>query len=228
MERLTDKNHRAINTCGEYSSCYSCHREICYISELEHKLAKLEDVLEKYDIESAEDLDKFIHHKDCQIEKWKQDYENCSKLEKSISKEHQYCLDNWRACEQELDKLKQTIPNCRECKHLNKKIELNIKNKLMLENNKLEQELAELKQKVIVPKFYVGQNIFFIDNEYQIIQGVVDIILTGQDVFGKWCKYSIDLGLEYEDDIRFVDKDEEEIFVTKEEAEKKLAEIKGE
>lgn len=72
-----------------------------------NKLGKLEDVLEKYGIESAEELDKFIQHKDCQIDKWKQDYENCSKLEKSMSKEHQYCLDNWRATEQELAELKQ-------------------------------------------------------------------------------------------------------------------------
>ncbi len=57
MERLTDKNHRAINTCGEYSSCYSCHKETCYIKEMEEKLGELEDVLEKYGIESAEELD---------------------------------------------------------------------------------------------------------------------------------------------------------------------------
>ena len=91
----------------------------------------------------------------------------------------------------------------------------------------LEQELAELKEKAIVPKFKIGQNIFFIDNECQIAQGVVDVILTGQDVFEKWCKYSIDLGVEYEDDIRFIDKNEEEIFATKEEAQEKLKEIQG-
>ena len=32
---------------------------------------------------------------------------------------------------------------CRECKHLNKKIELNIKHKLMYENGQLEKQLAE-------------------------------------------------------------------------------------
>ena len=32
---------------------------------------------------------------------------------------------------------------CRECKHLNKKIELNIKNKLLIENEQLKQQLAE-------------------------------------------------------------------------------------
>lgn len=72
-----------------------------------NKLGELEDVLEKYGIESAEELDKFIHYKDCQIDKWKQDYENCSKLEKFISKEHQYCLDNWNECKKELSELKQ-------------------------------------------------------------------------------------------------------------------------
>lgn len=100
MERLT---HKIV-----YDNKH-CHYVFSYYqdSEVGTKLGKLEDVLEKYDIKSAEDLDKFIHHKNCQIEKWKQDYENCSKLEKSMSKEHQYCLDNWRACERELTELKQ-------------------------------------------------------------------------------------------------------------------------
>lgn len=94
-----------------------------------------------------------------------------------------------------------------------------------------DQRIAQLEEQLknaIVPKFETGQDIFFIDNEYQITQGVVDIILTGQDVFEKWCKYSIDLGTEYEDDIRFVDKDEEEIFATEEEARKRQEELKGE
>lgn len=64
------------------------------VEDIYNKLAKLEDVLEKYDIESAEDLNKLIYHKDCQIKKWKQEYENCSKLEKSISKEHQNSLED--------------------------------------------------------------------------------------------------------------------------------------
>ena len=49
-ERLTDKNHEAINKCGEFSSCYSCKKEICYITEVCEKLGKLEDILEKYGI----------------------------------------------------------------------------------------------------------------------------------------------------------------------------------
>ena len=57
-ERLTDKiNHEAINRCGEYSSCYSCKREICYITELCNKLGMLEDVMEKYNVKTVEELD---------------------------------------------------------------------------------------------------------------------------------------------------------------------------
>lgn len=60
-ERLTDKNYNAINKCSDYASCYSCRREICYIDELCNKLGKLEDILEKYNIESVGELeDKII------------------------------------------------------------------------------------------------------------------------------------------------------------------------
>lgn len=40
-------------------------------------------------------------------------------------------------------KLEESENQCRECKHLNKKIELNIKNKLMAENCELQKQLAE-------------------------------------------------------------------------------------
>ena len=42
-----------------------------------------------------------MHYKTAECEKWKTDYENCSKLEKIMTKERQYCLDNWRASEQD-------------------------------------------------------------------------------------------------------------------------------
>ena len=73
MERLTDKNHNAINKCGEYSSCYSCHKEICYIKEIEDKLGELEDALEKYGIENAEELDGVLKPliDNCELENWK-------------------------------------------------------------------------------------------------------------------------------------------------------------
>lgn len=56
------------------------------IAELEAKLAEKE---------------KELHYKIAECEKWKTDYENCSKLEKTMTKERQYCLDNWRASEQD-------------------------------------------------------------------------------------------------------------------------------
>ena len=56
MERLTDKNHNAVNSCGEYSSCYSCNKEKCYISELADKLGEFEDFMEE---QGFEDLDTF-------------------------------------------------------------------------------------------------------------------------------------------------------------------------
>lgn len=43
-------------------------------------------------------------------------------------------------------KLAESEKQCRECKHLNKKIELNIKNKLMAENCELQKQLADKEQ----------------------------------------------------------------------------------
>lgn len=45
--------------------------------------------------------EKELHYKTAECEKWKTDYENCSKLEKMMTKERQYCLDNWRASDQD-------------------------------------------------------------------------------------------------------------------------------
>ena len=66
--------------------------------------------------------EKELHYKIAECEKWKTDYVNCSKLEKIMSKEHQYCLDNWRASEQykinfaieQLEKVKEKIQEDRE------------------------------------------------------------------------------------------------------------------
>jgi hypothetical protein len=90
------------------------------------------------------------------------------------------------------------------------------------------QELAELKQKAIVPKFSIGQKIFFIDTNFQIEQGVIYQIRMFKMDSSEWGNHLIDLGQEYEDDIRFVYQDEEDIFATREEAEQKLTEIKKE
>ena len=60
--------------------------------KLEQEIAVLKQQLEE--------KEKELHYKNCECEKWKADYENCSKLEKIMTKERQYCLDNWRASEQ--------------------------------------------------------------------------------------------------------------------------------
>lgn len=43
-------------------------------------------------------------------------------------------------------KLAESEEQCRDCKHLNKKIELNIKNKLIAENCELQKQLADKEQ----------------------------------------------------------------------------------
>lgn len=71
-------------------------------------------------------------------------------------KEHKpaFCILADRDCEalgqvEELQKqLAESENQCRECKHLNKKIELNIKNKLMAENCELQKQLAEKDKKI--------------------------------------------------------------------------------
>ena len=156
MERLTDKNHNAINKCGDYSSCYSCRKEICYISELEQKLGELEDVLESWHIENLEELKTRLH--DCQV----------------------YHLEN----------------------NSNETLIHNLKN-----------ELAELKQKAIVPKFKVGQEIYYIYGN-EIRSMFVSTIEISKNLIGYHS-------------LRDFAQFENNCFATKEEAEQKLAEIGG-
>lgn len=93
----------------------------------------------------------------------------------------------------------------------------------VIKREKLEQELTELKQKAIVPKFKIGQEVWWIDtrvnsfNEqrYRIESYLIDSIVITKEQF----RYYGDDGLWLGDN---------ELFATKEEAEQKLAEIKGE
>lgn len=73
----------------------------------------------------------------------------------------------------------------------------------------------------------IKQEIFFIDTNFQIEQGIIYQIRMFKMDSSEWGNHLIDLGQEYEDDIRFIYEDEEDIFATKEEAEQKLAEIRG-
>lgn len=98
---------------------------------------------------------------------------------------------------------------------------------------KLEQELAELKQKAIVPKFKVGQEIYVIDDYFRVTSAIIErITICRENSISEgetsYVHYLANLGEKYEWDERYLMLYGEEIYLTKEEAEKKLAEIKGE
>lgn len=163
MGRLTDKNHNAINKCSEYSSCYSCHKEKCYIKEIEEKLGELEDVLEKYGIETTEELDGVL---------------------KPLIDNGE--LENWKSA---------TF--------------------WKMQTERLKKELAELKQKAIVPKFKIG------DKVYGIIDTWAYTDVRPVEIRGTHLLYEVWDG---EDTTK---QHFTRIFATKEEAEQKLAEIGG-
>ncbi len=85
------------------------------------------------------------------------------------------------------------------------------------------QELAELKQKGIVPKYNCNQEIFFIDEQNQDWCKILKATILAYDYYDK--RYFVQLVLFNKEQIWLYEQD---IFATKEEAEKKLAEIKGE
>lgn len=105
--------------------------------------------------------------------------------------------------------------------------ELNYKNKIA----DLEHELAELKQKAIVPKFQIGQTLYMIPTQFNGLIKIKEYGLLSIDLS--------DIGIRY----HLVCKEKERgiepfycasevmfghsIFTTKEEAEQKLAEIGG-
>lgn len=104
-------------------------------------------------------------------------------------------------------------------------IELNYKNKIA----DLEQELAELKQKAIVPKFVVGQEIW----DKWLMAWKIKRVETHQFNNGNGNTATIEiyrLGHDGNDDYSYciLPGDNDIVFATKEEAEQKLAEIKGE
>ena len=105
--------------------------------------------------------------------------------------------------------------------------------KLANDNYNLEQELAELKQKMIVPKFKVGQEIYVIDDYFKVTSAIIErITICRENSISEgetsYVHYLVNLGEKYEWDERYLILDGEDISLTKEEAEQKLAEIKGE
>ena len=132
------------------------------------KLGKLEDVLEEFELTSAEDLRNHLNFQDN--------------------------MAIWEG-------------------------ELNYKNKIA----DLEQQLAKLKQKAIVPKFGLGQPCFIIWIDGVMLFHIEKIIMElSKDEEETSVDYLITNHYGYA--LTFP---EEEIFATKEEAEQKLAEIGG-
>lgn len=172
MERLTMLIDSHLLDNGKLDKEYSLNNKMEFNdfscmdipNAVYNKLGELEDVLEKYGIESAEDLDNIIN---------------------SI--------------------------------RTNTFIDIENKEILELENANLKSELAELKQKAIVPKFSIGQEVWAI-SVYR--KDCVDNFIIQEICFcspyGLYYKTNMGINLyEYYFDI----------FATKEEAEQKLAEI---
>ena len=79
------------------------------------KTIEIEGLGEEIDELKQQLEEKELHYKSAECEKWKADYKNCSDLEKIMTKEHQYCLDNWIASEQDkisfaIEQLEKVLP----------------------------------------------------------------------------------------------------------------------
>ena len=95
----------------------------------------------------------------------------------------------------------------------------------------MKSELAELKQKTIVPKFRTYQPIFYITQFYTSTKGNSEYDIISDKYYVAENENEIILGWNYANDFNqrkyyYVRKDW--VFATKKEAEQKLAEIKGE
>ena len=134
-----------------------------------NKLGELEDVLEKYSIETTKELDGVLKP----------------------------LIDNG-----ELENWKSTIF-------------------WKTQTEKLKQELAELKQKVIAPKFKIGQEVFIILDGTVKETNIDSITIFAGNELSYYCKY-------VDNKRMYLELAEDEIFTTKEEAETRLRELQGE
>ena len=165
-----------------------------------NKLGELEDVLEKCGIESVEKLEDYLTPKLFCYAKLS---ENLDELKKYCQCEPIIHIDT---CEPQVELITDKIKD-------------------------LEQELAELKQKSIVPKFRTYQSIFYITQYYTSTKGNPEYDIISDKYYVAENENEIILGWNYAKDFNqrkyyYVRKDW--VFATKEEAEQKLAEIKGE
>lgn len=105
-----------------FYNCDDCSRELCMfyndiLKQKEPEFDKRQALIDLMRIAiTINKKSNRIKDMGCEIEKYKTDYENSSKLEKLMSKERQYCLDNWRASEQDkisfcIEQLKKVLPS---------------------------------------------------------------------------------------------------------------------
>ena len=164
VERLTIKN-----SDGSYSQPMDTN-----FDEVFNKLGELEDVLEEFELTSAEDLRNHLNFKDN--------------------------MAIWEG-------------------------ELNYKNKIA----KLEQELAEFKQKAILPKFQIGQTLYIIPTRFNRLTKIKDYELLSINLSDIGIRYNMVINKKESGVEPFYCASEEmfgkSIFATKEEAE---SELKGE
>lgn len=196
MERLTQKHDffdyvlPEQNVVGDNQATeislgeteYTCKKYI--IGEAINKLGELEDVLEKYSIESVEKLEDYLTPKLFCYAKLS---ENLDELKKYYQCEPIIHIDT---CEPQVELITDKIKD-------------------------LEQELAELKQTAIVPKFKIG------DKVYAIIDTFAYTDVFPVEIRDTYLLYEVWDG---EDTTK---QHFTRIFATKEEAEAKLQQMKG-
>ena len=129
-------------------------------------------------------------------------------------------LESWHI--ENLEELKTRLHDC-QVYHLE-----NNSNETLIHN--LKNELAELKQKAIVPKFRTYQSIFYITQYYTSTKGNPEYDIISDNYYVAENENEIILGWNYAKDFNqrkyyYVRKDW--VFATREEAEQKLAEIGG-
>lgn len=100
-----------------------------------------------------------------------------------------------------------------------------IKN-INIHNTNLQNELAELKRKAIVPKYRQGQLVYILYNNIPS-QVSIDKIIIKAKIESKFSQFN-KIEIKYKVDYDSKHYNENDIFATQKEAEQKLAEIKGE
>ena len=148
---MHDKDYRFENANGTWYSRESCrdltNEEV--FEELRTELRQFADLEAK-----LEEYEKFMKDNEWgSVDAMQETLNKCEKKYFDIQKQ-----------------LAESENQCRECKHLNKKIELNIKNKLMAENCELQKQLAEKERQLEKQALFHRKSIKELQNQKAIEQ----------------------------------------------------------